>query len=93
MAKRLDQSFKDMESMFKRNFPQITKGKDRAAVRQIMRDMGYGYGTGLNKEMRKNKGISTFKYGGKVTKINIGTNDYRSGGMVLNSVDNRKSKS
>ena len=30
---------------------------------------------------------------GKATKISRGANDYRSGGMVLNSVDNRKSKS
>ena len=30
---------------------------------------------------------------GKATKISRGANDYRSGGMVLNSVDNRKNKS
>ena len=27
-----------------------------------------------------------------ITKKNIGANDYRQGGMVLNSVDNRKNK-
>ena len=66
---RMDQSFKDMESMFKRNFPNQTKGKDRAAIREIMREMGYGYGTGLNKKMRKSKGVSKFKDGGLAEAI------------------------
>ena len=65
---RMDQSFKSMEQMFKRNFPSQTKGKDSAAVRKIMREMGYGYGTGLNKAMRKSKGISKFEDGGDVAK-------------------------
>jgi len=64
----MDQSFKSMEQMFKKNFPSQTKGKDSAAVRKIMREMGYGYGTGLNKAMRKSKGISKFEDGGDVAK-------------------------
>ena len=47
---RMDEAFRKMEKMFKRNFPSQTKGKDSAAVRKIMREMGYGFGTGLNKE-------------------------------------------
>ena len=66
---RMDEAFKNMEKMFKRNFPSQTKGKDSAAVRKIMREMGYGFGTGLNKEMRKSGGKSRFKDGGSVRPI------------------------
>ena len=38
------------------------------------------------------KGGSRFNKGGMPTKKRIGTNDYRKGGYVLSSVDNRKNK-
>ncbi len=72
-----------MERMFKRNFPSQTKGKDRAAIREIMREMGYGYGTGLNKEMRKSGGKSKFKDGGLAEAIEkVKAKEMKEGGNV-----------
>lgn len=80
----------DIRYAFMKEFPKLTAGKSREEVKQIMKEMGYGIKSGLMKEFRKKKGLAR---GGVSIKKRIGTNDYRSGGMVLNSVDNRKSKS
>ncbi len=79
----MDEAFKNMEKMFKRNFPSQTKGKDSAAVRKIMREMGYGFGTGLNKEMRKSGGKSKFKDGGLAEAIEkVKAKEMEKGGNV-----------
>jgi len=79
----MDEAFKNMEKMFKRNFPSQTKGKDSAAVRKIMREMGYGFGTGLNKEMRKSGGVSKFKGGGLAEAIEkVKAKEMKEGGNV-----------
>ena len=79
----MDEAFKNMEKMFKRNFPSQTKGKDSAAVRKIMREMGYGFGTGLNKEMRKSGGKSKFKDGGLAEAIEkVKAKEMKEGGNV-----------
>jgi len=56
----------DIRAMFTKQFPQLTKGKDRSEVKEIMKEMGYGMNTGLNKTMRKSGGKSNFKDGGDV---------------------------
>ena len=57
----------DIRAMFTKQFPQLTKGKDRSEVKEIMKEMGYGMNTGLNKTMRKSGGKSNFKDGGDVS--------------------------
>ena len=47
----------------------------------------------LRSQLGKKYSTNYKNKGGSINKKRIGANDYRSGGMVLNSVDNRKSKS
>jgi len=35
----------DIRAMFTKQFPQLTKGKDRSEVKEIMKEMGYGMNT------------------------------------------------
>ena len=55
-----------VQTLFKKNFPKLTEGKDSSAIRKIMIDMGYGSGSGLRNKMKSSKGKSNFAMGGEV---------------------------
>ena len=63
--------------------------KQRAAIAISMKKAGK---TPKDTTNVSGKGGSRFNKGGMPTKKRIGTNDYRKGGYVLSSVDNRKNK-
>ena len=60
------------------------------STKQIMDQNGL---TGPEIEALATSGTGNFNMGGMGTKNRIGGNDYRKGGYVLNTVDNRKKMS
>jgi len=82
----------DEDGLMEEEFKRLTKNEQDGLIRsaKIKKDMKSPKDT--SKELVRNRMRIPKNKGGSITKKRIGTNDYRKGGYVLSSVDNRKKR-
>ena len=82
----------DDDGLMEEEFKRLTKNQQDGLIRSatIKKDMKSPKDTA--KELVRNRMRMPKNKGGSITKNRMGINDYRKGGYVLSSVDNRKNK-
>ena len=89
---RIAQKKLDEDGLMEEEFKRLTKNEQDGLIRSatIKKDMKSPKDTA--RELVRNRMRIPQNKGGSITKNRMGINDYRKGGYVLSSVDNRKNK-